>query len=72
MATPPISGSGFPSTTPPPDQASFDAALQNSQNNELTPELEKKLVEGGIVVVGQMLIMPRAIDILNEAMSDDE
>ncbi|MDB6454406.1 hypothetical protein [Falsirhodobacter sp. 20TX0035] len=70
MATTPISGSD--STTPATnDEAQFNAAVDNAQNGGMTPELEEMMVSGAISIGGQMIIMPRANDILNEAMSDE-
>ncbi len=70
MATPPISGTEAV-TTPSGDGAAFDQAIQNAQDGGMTPELEEMMVEGAISIGGQMIIMPRANDILNEAMSDE-
>jgi hypothetical protein len=52
-------------------EAAFDAAINNAQSGEMTPEIEEMMIEGAITVGGQMIIMPRANDILNEAMSDE-
>lgn len=72
MATPPISGvdsvSGASASN---GEAAFDAALENAQNGGMTPELEEMMIEGAVTIGGQMIIMPRANDILNEAMSDE-
>lgn len=70
MAIPPISGSEAVSNASN-DGAAFDSALQNAQENEMTPELQDMMIEGAITIGGQMIIMPRANDILNEAMSDE-
>ncbi|KKX26171.1 hypothetical protein [Rhizobium sp. LC145] len=71
MAMTPVSGvdSGSFSTTN--GEAAFDAALNNAQSGEMTPEMEEMMIEGAITIGGQMIIMPRANDILNEAMSDE-
>lgn len=73
MAIPPVSGSESAAVAPN-DEAAFDVAVQNAQENqgnEMTPELEEMMIEGAITIGGQMIIMPRANDILNEAMSDE-
>lgn len=72
MATTPISGVDPVSvTTASNGEAAFDAAVENAQQGEMTPELEEMMIEGAITIGGQMIIMPRANDILNEAMSDE-
>lgn len=69
MSISPVSGTD--AVTPAPNEAAFDAAVQNAQSGEMTPELEEMMVEGAITIGGQMILMPRANDILNEAMSDE-
>ncbi len=69
MAVTPVSGVDSVSTTS--GEAAFDAAVNNAQGSEMTPELEDMMIEGAISIGGQMIIMPRANDILNEAMSDE-
>ncbi|PRD41750.1 hypothetical protein C5748_20025 [Phyllobacterium phragmitis] len=71
MATTPISGVDSVSVSTPNGEAAFDAAVDNAQQGEMTPELEEMMIEGAITIGGQMIIMPRANDILNEAMSDE-
>jgi hypothetical protein len=71
MATSPISGVDSVAVSTANGEAAFDAAVNNAQANELTPELEEMMIEGAITIGGQMIIMPRANDILNEAMSDE-
>lgn len=70
MATTPISGADGV-TSASGDEAAFDKALENAQTGEMTPELEEMMIEGAVTIGGQMIIMPRANDILNEAMSDE-
>ncbi|MDH2326589.1 hypothetical protein QCN27_06885 [Cereibacter sp. SYSU M97828] len=70
MATTPISGTeGITATSS--GEADFNKAVENAQGGEMTPELEQMMVEGAVTIGGQMIIMPRANDILNEAMSDE-
>jgi len=72
MATTPVSGVDSISISATSNgEAAFDAALDNAQNGGMTPELEQMMIENAITIGGQMIIMPRANDILNEAMSDD-
>lgn len=72
MAPPPVSGVDPVSASSAINgKTTFDAALDNAQNGGMTPELEQIMIEKAITVAGPMLIMPRATDILNEAMSDD-
>lgn len=71
MATTPVSGLDVTSGSTADSQAAFDAALTNAQSGDLPPELEEMMIEGAITIGGQMIIMPRANDILNEAMSDE-
>lgn len=56
-----------PATTP---EANFDEAIENSTG--LTDEqFSDMMVEGAITVGAQMILMPRLMDILKEAMSDE-
>lgn len=71
MATTPVSGVDSVSFSTTNGEAAFDAAVNNAQSGEMTPELEDMMIEGAITIGGQMIIMPRANDILNEAMSDE-
>lgn len=72
MATTPISGVDSVSVRSASNgEAAFDQALENAQNGGMTPELEEMMIEGAVTIGGQMIIMPRANDILNEAMSDE-
>ncbi|MDF2491204.1 MAG: hypothetical protein K0S77_3826 [Pseudomonas sp.] len=51
-------------------EAQFNAALDSS--TELTDaEFTDQLVSGAVTVAGQMIIMPKANEMLNEAMSDE-
>lgn len=70
MAIPPVSGSESVNATNN-GEAAFDTALQNAQQTEMTPEMQTAMIEGAVSIGGQMIIMPRANDILNEAMSDE-
>lgn len=71
MATTPISSTDAVSATADTQEASFNLAVENAQSGEMTPELHDMMIEGAIGIGGQMIIMPRANDILNEAMSDE-
>ncbi|OHV79425.1 hypothetical protein [Rhizobium sp. LCM 4573] len=71
MATPPVSGVDPVSFSTSSGEAAFDAAVNNAQSGEMTPEMEEMMIEGAITIGGQMILMPRANDILNEAMSDE-
>ncbi len=72
MAITPISGADSSAVTTNSGEAAFNAAVDNAQQSgEMTPELEEMMIEGAVTVGGQMIIMPRANDILNEAMSDE-
>jgi len=51
-------------------ETQFNAALDNS--TELSDaEFTDQLVSGAVTVAGQMIIMPKANEMLNEAMSDE-
>lgn len=57
-------------------QAEFDGALDNARaavpsSDELPEGFDDALISGAITVGGQMIMMPRANDILGEAMSDE-
>jgi hypothetical protein len=71
MATTPVSGVDSVSASGGNNEAAFDQAVQNAQEGGMTPELEQMMIEGAVTVGGQMIIMPRANDILSEAMSDE-
>lgn len=55
----------------PINEQSFNDAIENSSTELSDAEFEEQLITGAITVGGQMIIMPRANDILNEAMSDE-
>ena len=71
MAVPPVSGSTGLSELPA--EAAFDGALARAAAaaDDLPEGFEDALITGAITVGGQMIIMPRANDILGEVMSDD-
>lgn len=71
MAMNPVPGVDSVAVLTSNGEAAFEAAVDNAHKNEMLPELEEMLVEGAITIGGQMIIMPRANDILNEAMSDE-
>lgn len=51
-------------------EAQFNVALDSS--TELTDaEFTDQLVSGAVTVAGQIIIMPKANEMLNEAMSDE-
>jgi hypothetical protein len=53
------------------NEQSFNDAIENAEGGLSDAEFEEQLITGAITVGGQMIIMPRANDILNEAMSDE-
>jgi predicted N-acetyltransferase YhbS len=55
----------------PADAASFDNAIDQAQQQLSEGELVEKLLEGAMSIAGPMLIMPKANEILGEAMSDE-
>lgn len=58
------------STTSNVGEDRFNAALDGS--TELSDaEFTDQLVSGAVTVAGQMIIMPKANEMLNEAMSDE-
>ncbi|ENA29751.1 MULTISPECIES: hypothetical protein [Pseudomonas] len=69
MATAPIDNSSTGSVTN--SEQTFDAALESSDTGMTDEEFTQQLVDGAVTVAGQMIIMPRANEILNEAMSDE-
>lgn len=71
MATPSISGIEGATPSPASGEAAFDAALDKALGDDFTPEMEAIFIQGAITVGGQMIMMPRANDILGEAMSDE-
>ncbi|PVZ12531.1 MULTISPECIES: hypothetical protein [unclassified Pseudomonas] len=69
MAVTPTDATGASTESNP--QAKFDAAVDSS--SEMTDEeLTNELINQGIMIGGQFIIMPKAQEILNEAMSDDD
>lgn len=52
-------------------QAQFDAAV-NSSTDMTDQELTDALVNQGVMIGGQFILMPKAQEMLNEAMSDDD
>lgn len=70
MAISPVSGStGLPEL---PADAAFEGAIARAAAaDELPAGFEDALITGAITVGGQMIIMPRANDILGEVMSDE-
>lgn len=71
MATTPISGADTATSSASTGEAAFDAALNKALGSDFTPEMEAIFIQGAITVGGQMIMMPRANDILGEAMSDE-
>lgn len=55
----------------PVNEQSFNDAIENAEGELSDADFEAQLITGAITVGGQMIIMPRANDILNEAMSDE-
>jgi carbamoylphosphate synthase small subunit len=53
-------------------EQAFNSALEGSPEQLSDAEFTDQLVSGAVTVAGQMIIMPRANEMLNEAMSDDE
>ncbi|WP_437883359.1 hypothetical protein [Pseudomonas sp. LRF_L74] len=53
------------------NEQSFNDAIENAEGELSDADFEEQLITGAITVGGQMIIMPRANDILNEAMSDE-
>ncbi|MCT8945776.1 hypothetical protein AB4P95_08875 [Pseudomonas sp. A1437] len=52
------------------DEQQFDAALDGASGLS-DAEFTDQLISGAVTVAGQMIIMPRANEMLNEAMSDE-
>ncbi|OZI17574.1 hypothetical protein CAL18_15780 [Bordetella genomosp. 7] len=52
-------------------QAQFDSTVDNAKETLSEEALTERLVEGAVIVAGQMIIMPRANEILSEGMSED-
>jgi hypothetical protein len=69
MATVPVDNSGAGNVGN--NEQTFDAALESSDTGMTDEEFTQQLVDGAVTVAGQMIIMPRANEILNEAMSDE-
>lgn len=73
MPVNPVSGASDPSEIS--GQAEFEGALESARaaaaEDDLPEGFEDAMVEGMVVAGGQMIIMPRANEILGEVMSDD-
>lgn len=67
MAVTPVDSTQTTSNT----EAQFNAAVDSS--TEMTDEqLTNELVSQGVIIGGQFILMPKAQEMLNEAMSDDD
>lgn len=53
------------------NERTFDEAIENAQNELSEADFNELLIVGAVQVGGQMILMPRATEILNEAMSDE-
>ena len=71
MAINPIDSTTNGTVSDASSEAAFNAAVDASQGELSEADLTERMVEGAIVVAGQMIIMPRANEILSEGMSDD-
>lgn len=71
MAINPIDSTTNGAVSDASSEAAFNAAVDSSQSELSEADLTERMVEGAIVVAGQMIIMPRANEILSEGMSDD-
>lgn len=73
MPVNPVSGAGDPAEIS--GQAEFEGALESARaaaaEDELPEGFEDMMIEGMVTAGGQMIIMPRANEILGEVMSDD-
>lgn len=63
MAISPVEGANAPQGT----EAEFDAAVDNAQQDALM----KQMMDRAVLVGMQFIVMPKAREILNEAMSDE-
>ena len=63
MAINPVEGANAPQGT----QADFDAALDKAQEGALM----ERMMDQAVLVGMQFIVMPKAREILNEAMSDE-
>jgi actin-related protein len=52
-------------------QAKFEAAVDSSTQMS-DQDLTNELVSQGVIIGGQFILMPKAQEMLNEAMSDDD
>lgn len=52
-------------------QTQFDSAV-NASSEMTDEELTNELVSQGVIIGGQFILMPKAQEMLNEAMSDDD
>lgn len=64
MAINPVEGANAPQGS----EAAFDAAVDNAQQEDA---LMERMMDQAMLVGMQFIIMPRAREILNEAMSDE-
>lgn len=73
MAIPPVDLAGAALAAPQaaPNGAGFEAALQNAGGAGGGGQLVDAMVEGGVQIMGGMM-MRLAGEMLNEAMSEDE
>ncbi|UFH50025.1 hypothetical protein [Pseudomonas sp. KNUC1026] len=69
MAVTPTDATGASNESNP--QTKFDAAVDSS-SGMTEQQLTDELINQGIVIGGQFIIMPKAQEILNEAMSSDD
>ncbi|MFB4392311.1 MULTISPECIES: hypothetical protein [unclassified Pseudomonas] len=69
MAVTPIDSTA---STPASSEAQFNSAVDKSKEQISDEELTSALVDNGVMVGGQFIIMPRIQEILNEAMSSED
>jgi hypothetical protein len=54
-------------------EAKFNAAVDNAKGSEMTDaEFTDALITQAVTIGGQFIIMPKAQEMLNDAMSDDD
>ena len=70
MAVSPIDPTAGSSAGSP--EAKFNDAVDNAQSGVDDPEFAEAMVSQAVVIGGQFIIMPKAMEIFNEAMSSDE
>ncbi|MHC8326693.1 hypothetical protein [Pseudomonas sp. LB1P83] len=69
MSVAPIDSS---TSAPPSSEARFNAAVDKSKDEFNDAEFTESIITQAVTIGGQFIIMPKAQEMLNESMSDDD